>query len=77
VLPGYVPSLPQEYTVDLFLKLAMYNSVFMHIVLRLESAERSWKPGDHSVTSVAKGEEGREENMQQTKATCQRLVGIA
>ena len=55
----------------------MYDSVFIHVVLGLESAERSWKPGDHFVTSVAKREEGREENMHQTKATCQRLVGIA
>lgn len=55
----------------------MYNSVFIHSFLGLESAERSWKPGDRSVTSVAKGEEGREENMQQTKATCRRLVGVA
>ena len=55
----------------------MYDSVFIHIVLGLESAERSWKPGDRFVTSVAKGEEGREEKMQQTKATCRRLVGIA
>jgi hypothetical protein len=55
----------------------MYSSVLRHIVLRLESAERSWKPADCSVSSVAKGEEEREENMQQTKATCQRQVGIA
>jgi hypothetical protein len=49
----------------------MYDSVFIHVGLGLESAERLWKPGDRSVTSVAKGEEGMEENMQQTKATCQ------
>jgi hypothetical protein len=55
----------------------MYDRVFVHIGLGLESAERSWKPGDRSVTSVAKGEGGREEKMQQTKAPCQRLVGIA
>ena len=55
----------------------MYGSVFIHVGLGLESTERSWKPGRRSVTSFAKGEEGREENMQQTKATCQGLVGIA
>jgi hypothetical protein len=51
----------------------MYNIVF----IRIERVEILWKPGDRSVTSVAKGEEGREENVQQTKATGQRLVGMA
>jgi hypothetical protein len=60
-----------------FYSLTIYDSVFIHIGLGLESAERSWKPGDRSVTSVARGEGGREENMQQTKAPCQRLVGRA
>jgi hypothetical protein len=55
----------------------MYNSVFIHIGLGPKGIERSWKLGDHSVTNVAKGGERREENMQQTKATGQRLVGIA
>jgi hypothetical protein len=55
----------------------MYDSIFIHIGLGLEGIERSWKPGDRSVTNVAKREEGREENMQQTKATGQRSVGIA
>jgi hypothetical protein len=60
-----------------FYSLAMYDSVFIHIGLGLEGVERSWKPGDRCVTSVAKGKERREENMQQAKATGQRSAGIA